>query len=97
MGNILQCREGIVMLKMICQHCRVPVANSDVTTRELNVFEPCCDDAKREISHLKAHFTKQAHQHGKWKVDTIDIIGNIIDTNDQEFVEPSFYEDEMHR
>jgi len=85
------------MLRMICQHCREKVADSDVTTRELNIYEPCCINARREISHLKAHFTKQAHQHGKWKVETIDIVGNIIETTEKDFVEPSFYDNEMHR
>ena len=63
----------------------------------MNIYVPCCDEASREISSLKAHMTKNANQHGRWKVDTIDFSGNIVDTTEKDFVEPSFYETEMHR
>jgi hypothetical protein len=85
------------MLQMVCKYCRETIAASNAATRELDIFEPCCVDSKREISHLKAHFTKKAEQHGRWKVESIDSIGNIVETTEEDFVEPSFYEAEMHR
>ena len=85
------------MLRMVCKYCRTTIAASNVATRELDIYEPCCSDAKREISHLKAHYTKQATQHGRWKVESIDSIGNVVESTEQDFIEPSFYETEMHR
>ena len=84
------------MLRMVCKHCRETVADTDVTTREMNLYDACCEETRRELSHLKAHFTKKANQHGRWKVDTIDNVGNTVDSSEN-FIEPSFYDNEMHR
>jgi len=83
-------------IRIICQHCRETIGQATVATREMNLLEPCCDEAKREIRHLQAHYTRATWQFGKWKVHKIDIVGNTIDDGEN-FVEPSFYDNELHR